>query len=132
MAMSPAERLRRNAERRRIVREEEICSQCYKPFVPARRDALFCSNRCRQAHHREQVRMAEGDARDAVLKAEGMTDYRRPRTTTLDLVAQYADGLAREGIEVTPEALSAHSDGWYTPLDAKVALAWLKAERRIV
>jgi hypothetical protein len=104
MAMSPAERLRRNAERRRIVRAEEICSRCHKPFMPARRDALFCSNRCRQAWHRQRVRWSENEARDAVLKAEGVAGHPRPRDTALDLVATYADGLVRDGVEVHPRS----------------------------
>jgi hypothetical protein len=68
---------------------------------------------------------------DAILKAEGAAGYLRPRDTMLDLVESYADRLASEGVEVTPEAVSASSEGWYSPLDAKVALAWLKAEREI-
>jgi hypothetical protein len=135
MAMSPAERLRRDAERRRIVRVEAVCSECHKPFVPTRSDALFCSNKCRQASHRQRVRWAEIEARDAVLKAEGVAGYPRPRDSMLDLVACYANSLAREDVEATAEAIAARVSAdlpdWLKPLDAKIALAWLKAERKI-
>jgi hypothetical protein len=41
------ERLRRNAERRRVKRVESICVGCGEAFVPARSDAIYCTPACR-------------------------------------------------------------------------------------
>jgi hypothetical protein len=134
MTMDAAERLRRNAERRRVKHEAITCVRCDTAFIPTRSDALFCSNRCRQGHHRLQRRIAALDRRDAVLEAEGVARLPRPRSSLLDLVASYADNLARDEMAVTPKAIAAavNADlpGWLSQRDAKVALAWLKAERR--
>ncbi|AGF98071.1 hypothetical protein MmTuc01_2785 [Methanosarcina mazei Tuc01] len=31
-----------------------ICTHCQKPFRPLRKDAYFCSDKCRQAAYRER------------------------------------------------------------------------------
>jgi hypothetical protein len=42
--------------RRRIKRQERACVVCGQSFVPKRRDALTCSNRCRQRLFRQRAR----------------------------------------------------------------------------
>jgi hypothetical protein len=78
------------------------------------------------------VGWAKDEAPDAIMRAEGVADYPRPDSRRLEVAAMIADRLGRGGVEVTPEAVSS---GWVTRsltlLDGKVALAWLKAERRI-
>lgn len=49
-----AVRNERNKLRRRVEHAPMICIKCGDPFVPKRADALTCSNRCRQALHRER------------------------------------------------------------------------------
>jgi hypothetical protein len=132
MAMSPAERLRRNAERRRVVHAETTCVRCDKPFVPTRSDALYCSNRCRQAAHRTWRWSEEIDRHNAVLEAEGVAGFPMPSNSRLGLVASIVGSLLSDGVAITPKAVSAHLDltlpGWLKPPDAKIALAWLKAD----
>jgi hypothetical protein len=38
-----------------IKRPRARCAQCGRKFGPVRSDARYCSNRCRQAAHRQRV-----------------------------------------------------------------------------
>jgi hypothetical protein len=42
--------------RRRIKQQERACVVCRKSFLPKRRDALTCGNRCRQRLFRQRAR----------------------------------------------------------------------------
>ena len=53
-----AHRYRRNNLRRRVKHEPMTCIQCGELFIPKRADAQTCSNKCRQALHREGLREA--------------------------------------------------------------------------
>jgi predicted nucleic acid-binding Zn ribbon protein len=53
-----AHRYRRNNLRRRVKPEPTTCIQCGELFAPRRADAQTCSNKCRQALHREGLREA--------------------------------------------------------------------------
>src|SRR5215831_8217814 len=48
------DRLSRNMVRRRVTHKHRRCAQCGELFMPKRADATTCSNRCRQAAHRER------------------------------------------------------------------------------
>jgi hypothetical protein len=39
-----------------VSHDERLCPQCRVAFTPRRSDAVFCSGRCRVAHHRERSR----------------------------------------------------------------------------
>jgi hypothetical protein len=54
------ERNRRNAERRRTRPEAVVCPQCGETFAPTRADAVTCSDRCRQAAHRQRLAARAG------------------------------------------------------------------------
>jgi hypothetical protein len=45
---------KRNALRRRVEHTAMVCIVCGKSFIAKRADAVTCSNRCRQARHRER------------------------------------------------------------------------------
>lgn len=45
-------RTRGNPKPRRVEHEPRTCDQCDSEFIPRRKDALFCSGKCRTAHHR--------------------------------------------------------------------------------
>jgi predicted nucleic acid-binding Zn ribbon protein len=51
----------RNKLRRRVEHEPITCIVCEQEFIPKRSDAKTCSNKCRQALHRERHR--EGQRR---------------------------------------------------------------------
>jgi hypothetical protein len=36
-----------------VSHDERLCPQCHEAFKPRRADAVFCSGRCRVAHHRQ-------------------------------------------------------------------------------
>jgi hypothetical protein len=46
------------AAQRRAALASARCSVCDRPFVPKRLSARFCSNRCRQQHHRDERKAA--------------------------------------------------------------------------
>ena len=48
-----SENCRRRALRRRYRMKQLDCVVCHKPFSSARSDAVYCSNVCRQRHHRQ-------------------------------------------------------------------------------
>jgi len=43
---------RQRREERTAARGRRVCVQCDDVYIPTREDARFCSNRCRQKHHR--------------------------------------------------------------------------------
>jgi hypothetical protein len=45
---------KRNALRRGVQHEPITCIECGRPFIPKRAAAVTCSNRCRQAQHRQR------------------------------------------------------------------------------
>jgi hypothetical protein len=52
-------RNKRNAERRRVKRQPIACIACGRFFVPKRTDTMTCSNKCRQAMHRDRLCSAQ-------------------------------------------------------------------------
>lgn len=52
-ARRKATRTRGEPKDRRVVHEPRPCPNCGGRFTPRRRDAVFCSSRCRIAHHRQ-------------------------------------------------------------------------------
>jgi hypothetical protein len=52
-ARKDATRTRGKAPRPRVTHELRPCQECGEPFMPTRADALYCSGRCRVAHHRQ-------------------------------------------------------------------------------
>jgi hypothetical protein len=53
---------RRNKLRRRVHHQPQTCIKCGRAFTPKRADGLTCSNRCRQALHRERARAEVADS----------------------------------------------------------------------
>jgi hypothetical protein len=134
MPMDPAERLRRNAERRRVKRHLNgrrgavtHCWECSMPFTPARDDARYCSNACRQKHHRRHCQWAARERHDAILTPAGIDPSSTPNQWFLDMVERYA-GLP------TPEAIvtainEEQAPNWTTLEDVRRALVWLGARQ---
>jgi hypothetical protein len=48
------DRLDRSKVRRRVVHKPKTCIICDQEFIPKRADARTCSNKCRQAWHRQR------------------------------------------------------------------------------
>jgi len=73
-------RNKRNAERRRVEHAPMKCANpaCGRSFIPARNDAQCCSNKCRQALHRERQR-AELGGRNHPLRKPTVRRERRAR-----------------------------------------------------
>jgi hypothetical protein len=44
----------RRKQARMRARKKSVCAQCAKPFILARDDAQYCSNRCRQLAYRKR------------------------------------------------------------------------------
>lgn len=65
-------------ERRRKSKSQRRCSQCEREFVPKRKDARYCSTRCRQAAHRQ--RPPAGFYLPPVLRSASSSE-RRPAAT---------------------------------------------------
>lgn len=42
-------------QKRLADRTDRVCAVCGKKFIPARSDALYCSNACRQSAYRQRV-----------------------------------------------------------------------------
>jgi predicted nucleic acid-binding Zn ribbon protein len=61
-AAKRAARYKANNERRKVRHDPMNCSACGRSFVPKRTDAVTCSNRCRQALHRQRASAAVSDA----------------------------------------------------------------------
>jgi hypothetical protein len=81
---------KRNAERRRVEHAPIRCANpaCGKLFTPKRDDATTCSNKCRQALHRERKRAERGRVKQSLRKpiedAQGRKWFMRYK--------QYRDG----------------------------------------
>jgi hypothetical protein len=41
--------------RSHVSHDVRLCPQCHESFTPRRSDAVYCSGRCRVAHHRQQM-----------------------------------------------------------------------------
>jgi len=48
---------------RNVVHESRLCPECSRPFTPRRKDAVYCSDNCRVAHHRFQAKLLSEDER---------------------------------------------------------------------
>jgi hypothetical protein len=49
---------KRNKLRRRVKHKPMVCAKCGNVFTSTRADAVTCSNKCRQARHRERQKEA--------------------------------------------------------------------------
>jgi hypothetical protein len=58
----------RNKLRRRVKHAPITCIECGRSFIPKRDDAVTCSNRCRQAQHRERARAGSGGVKHPLRK----------------------------------------------------------------
>jgi len=76
-----AVRNKRNTERRRVEHAPRRCANpaCGKTFIPKRDDAVTCSNRCRQALHRERQRAQLGGVKHPLRKPAARRERRAPR-----------------------------------------------------
>jgi hypothetical protein len=70
---------KRNKLRRRVKHQPVTCIKCGRSFTPTRDDALTCSNRCRQALHRERARVELGDSSYPLRKQPDRGHRRTPR-----------------------------------------------------
>lgn len=61
----------RNKLRRRVRHQPVSCIKCGRSFTPKRDDAQCCSNKCRQALHRERQRAELGGGNHPLRKAGG-------------------------------------------------------------
>jgi hypothetical protein len=77
----------RRAHRRIEVRAPQRCARCRAPFIPARADARYCSDGCRQAAYRD----------------------RRPRPWVLVVWERGGDMTARFTYYATEAAAAAHA-----------------------
>jgi hypothetical protein len=72
---------RRNRLRRRVEHVPRTCANpaCGKTFIPGRDDAVTCSNRCRQALHRERQRAELGGGNHPLRKPPPRRERRPPQ-----------------------------------------------------
>lgn len=64
--------------RRRIRRKQKVCEACHQEFQANRRDARFCSGRCRQRAHRAGA--VTEDPLPVTIEGKAVTDEEKPKS----------------------------------------------------
>src|SRR5262249_25673172 len=140
-----AVRLERNKIRRRVGPRERQCARCGELFISKRTDALTCSNKCRQALHREE-RLRAGDVEHPLVTHErehwlywhpGATaeDFARLLRSPKKLRA-WRGQVARARVAAAGEAWERDHPGREWPehlcgLSDRDSAAYIKYERRL-